>query len=191
MERSGLNVVGEAADVGEALAVVADRHPQVLLLDLHMPGGPIEAAIREIASAGQTRVLVLTGDQQASAIRAALQAGAAGYVPKNARPHELLEAVGRVADGDEYVSPTLGASLVDRRSARLAAVPRDDVEVLRLTALGHTAKEIAERLGSTPSQVEWQRKRAQRALGARTRAEVVRIALDEGLVVPRPEPPGT
>jgi DNA-binding NarL/FixJ family response regulator len=182
MERFGWEVVGEAADVGETLEHVHANRPDVLLLDLHMPGGPIEDAIREIVAAGATRVLVLTADEHPGSVRAALQAGAIGYVPKDASPHELLEAVDLVAHGEAYVSPRLGAALVHAPADRLAAMPGEDVDVLRLLALGHTSKEIADLLGSSQRQVEWQRKRLQRALGVHGRAELVRIALDEGLI---------
>jgi two-component system, NarL family, response regulator NreC len=182
VERSGWEVAAEAGDVPETLAQVARHRPDVLLLDLHMPGGSIEDAIREVAATGVTRVLVLSADEHPGSVRAALRAGATGYVPKDASPHELIDAVGLVAHGDAYVSPRLGALLASAPADRLGRMPADDVEVLRLLALGHTSREIADMLDSSQQQVEWQRKRLQRALGVHGRAELVRIALDEGLI---------
>jgi two-component system, NarL family, response regulator NreC len=182
VEHSGWLVVGEAADVPETARQVDERRPDVLLLDLHMPGGSTQDLIRDLAARGHPRVLVLTVDEHAASVRAALRAGAGGYMPKDASATELLDALRRVAAGEEYVSPRLGASLFNPEAERVAAMADEDREVLRLIALGHTAKEIAGILNSTQRHVEWQRKRLQRALDAHTRADLVRVALDEGLV---------
>src|SRR6476646_824997 len=138
-------VAAEAGDVAETIRTLKAYKPDILLLDLHMPGGPSLKAIPEMREASpETRIVVLTMQDSAGFVREALRAGALGYVTKDAADTELVEAV-RLAVADQpYLHPKLGAKLAiepdnegppDDLSAR-------EVEVLRLIALGHTNAEI-------------------------------------------------
>jgi two-component system response regulator NreC len=177
-------VVAEAGDVDAARRYVRGHHPDVLVLDLNMPGGSsLEAipAIRE--EAPDTQVVVLTMQEEPAFARQALAAGAAGYVLKEAADSELVEAVRRAALGEIYLNPTLGA----RIAREPPPGPPDDlsereVEVLRLIALGHTNTEIAQQLYLSVRTVETHRAHIQQKLRVSSRAELVHYALQRGLV---------
>lgn len=178
-----LAVVGEAGDVGAALEAVDRLRPQVLLLDLHMPGEPSLPAIATLADEHpRTRVIVLTAQRDPSFAAEALRLGAAGYLPKEAAEGSLLEAIRVAMAGGTYLEPQLGA--------RLAAVGDDpgppltprEVDVLRLVARGHTNREIAERLFLSVRTVEGHRGRLQRKLGLTRRSELVDYAIEQRLV---------
>ena len=186
-QAGGLRVVSEAGDAESALRTVLGHKPSVLVLDLNMPGELTSLeAIPKVADASPgTRVVVLTMQEDPAFARRALQAGAAGYVLKEAADSELVEAVRRAAAGDTYLNPRLGAALAAAPAA--ASGPPDDlspreVEVLRLIALGHTNAEIAEQLFLSVRTVETHRAHIQHKLDRTTRAELVRFALDTGLL---------
>ena len=146
----GLHVVGEVGDAEAALEMVAARRPDVLVLDLNMPGRSSLSALPEFAerSAG-TRVVVLTMQDDPAFAREALQAGAAGYVLKEAADDELVAAVHAAAEGRTYLNPALGARLAVA-PAEPAGPPDDlterEVDILGLIALGHTNAEIGQQL---------------------------------------------
>jgi two-component system response regulator NreC len=181
---AGFEVVAEAGDVDSARRYVRGHHPDVLVLDLNMPGGPSVTAIPAIrAEAPGTQIVVLTMQEEPAFARQALAAGAAGYVLKKAADVELVEAVRRAAVGETYLNPTLGA----RIAREPPPGPPDDlsprqVEVLRLIALGHTNAEIAGRLFLSVRTIETHRAHIQQKLRASTRAELVSYALRRGLV---------
>lgn len=181
----GMRVVGEAGTVAEALRLVASRQPDVLVLDLNMPGEPSLPAIPRVAEAcARTRVVVLTMQDDPAFAREALQAGAGAFVLKEAAGGELVAAVQAVAEGRTYLNPEMGA--------RLAAAPAEEGpadalsererDVLGLIALGHTNPEIAEQLHLSVRTIETHRSHIHRKLGLSTRAELVRFAIDNGLV---------
>jgi two-component system, NarL family, response regulator NreC len=180
-------VVSEAGDAEAALRTVLGHKPTVLVLDLNMPGelSSLDAIprIREVSPV--TRVVVLTMQEDPEFARQALRAGAAGYVLKEAADDELVNAVRRVAAGETYLNPRIGAVLA--AAPPEPSGPPDDltereVEVLRLIALGHTNAEIAEQLFLSVRTVESHRAHIQQKLGRSTRAELVRYALDHGFV---------
>jgi two-component system response regulator NreC len=177
-------VVAEAGDVEEARRFVHGHHPAVLVLDLNMPGGPSIAAIPSIrAEFPETHIVVLTMQQETAYARAALAAGATGYVLKQAADSELVEAVRLAAAGERYLNPRLGA----RVAAEPPPGPPDDLserelEVLKLIALGFTTKQIAEQLYLSGRTVETHRSRVQEKLLLTSRSELVRYALDHKLV---------
>jgi two-component system response regulator NreC len=185
---SGLQVVAEAEDVESARRYVRGHKPDVLVLDLNMPGGSTLDAIPEIrAEAPETQIVILTMQDEPAYARQALAAGVMGYVLKEAADAELVEAVRRAAAGDTYLNPRLGA--------RLAAEPppgppgglsEREVEVLKMIALGHTNAEIADQLYLSVRTVETHRAHIQQKLRLATRAELVRYALDHGLVTTAP-----
>jgi two-component system response regulator NreC len=179
----GLAVVGECGDVESALETVADLRPDVLVLDLHMPGEPSLAAIPRLRELHPgTRVIVLTAQRDPSFAAEALRLGAAGYLPKEAAEGQLLEAI-RVAVGDgTYLEPQLGARLAAVAARKPPELSARELEVLRLIARGHTNREIAERLFLSVRTVESHRARLQRKLELSRRSELVEYALERGLV---------
>jgi two-component system response regulator NreC len=185
----GFEVVAEAGTAEDALRYVRAHRPQVLVLDLNMPGNVNSLdAIPEVEASGDgTRVVVLTMQEDPEFARRALGNGAAGYVLKEAADDELVEAVRRAAAGDTYLNPRLGAALA--AAPPKPAGPPDDltereVEILRLIALGHTNVEIGEQLYLSVRTVESHRAHIQQKLRRSSRAELVRYALDNGLLEP-------
>jgi two-component system, NarL family, response regulator NreC len=180
----GLRVVAEAGTVPDALRMAKAHRPAVLVLDLNMPGGSSLEAIPEIA-AGPTAVVVLTMQDDPSFARQALQAGANGFVLKEAADDELLLAVRLAADGDTYLNPRVGAKLA-AQPAKPEGPPDDlterEVEVLRLIALGHTNSEIGAQLYLSTRTVETHRAHIQQKLRRSSRADLVRYALEHDLV---------
>lgn len=186
-----LQVTAEAGDVRSTLAHVRAKQPDVLVLDLNMTDGPSLPAIPGLIEASpRTAIVVLTMQSDPAFAREALRAGARGYVLKEAANAELVKAVRAAIDGQTYLEPQLGA--------RLAAQPPEpkgpehdlserEVEVLRLIALGHTNAEIGEQLYLSVRTVESHRAHIQQKLRLSTRAELVRYALDHGLLDARAE----
>ena len=181
-----LEVVGEAANAGEALERVRTDRPDVLLLDVVMPGrSGIDALPDILAAAPATKVLMLSMQDDPAYVRQAFAAGASGYVLKDAADTELVEAIHTVADGRRYVHPLLGARLattqasVENDTARDALSEREH-EVLHLLALGHTNQEIARMLFVSVRTAETHRARISHKLGVKTRAELVQYALNSG-----------
>jgi two-component system response regulator NreC len=177
-------VVAEASDVEGARRYVRGHRPAVLVLDLNMPGGSSLRTIPAIrAESPETQIVVLTMQQEPLFAREALGAGALGYVLKEAAADELVEAVRRAAVGESYLNPGLGARIA---SAPPPGPPDDlserEVGVLRLIALGHTNAEIAEQLYLSVRTVETHRAHIQQKLRLSTRSQLVRYALDHGLV---------
>jgi two-component system response regulator NreC len=179
----GLEVVAVAGEIDTAKRMVRAHRPQVLVLDLNMPGGESLPAIPEMAE--QTAVVVLTMQNDPAFARRALQAGAKAYVLKEAADAELVQAVRAAAEGRTYLNPELGA--------RLAAAPPEpagppdnlterELEILRLIALGHTNSEIGGQLYLSVRTVESHRSHIQQKVGRNTRAELVRYALEHGLI---------
>jgi two-component system response regulator NreC len=182
-----IDVVAEAGDVDSALRAVLGHKPDVLVLDLNMPGTQtsLEALSLIRERSAQTATVVLTMQEDPEYARSALRAGALGYVLKEAADTELVEAVRRAAEGRTYLNPSLGARLA--AMPEQPAGPPDDLsgrelEVLRLIALGHTNAEIGEQLFLSVRTVETHRAHVQQKLGRTTRAELVRYALDHGLL---------
>jgi two-component system, NarL family, response regulator NreC len=188
LEREGgFEVVSEAGDADGALRTVLGHKPSVLVLDLNMPGdlNSLDAIPRVAEVSPNTRIVVLTMQEDPEFARRALRAGAAGYVLKEAADAELVEAIRRAAAGETYLTPSLGAALAAAPPA--PAGPPDDlsereVEVLRLIALGHTNAEIGKQLYLSVRTVETHRAHIQQKLRRTSRAELVRYALDKGLV---------
>jgi two-component system response regulator NreC len=183
----GFEVTGEARDVRSAMTFVRAQCPDVLVLDLNMPGelSSMDAIAQVAEISPGTRVVVLTMQDDPAFARRALRAGAAGYVLKEAADSELVEAVRRAAAGVTYLNPRLGAALATAATEAPAApdhlTPRE-VDVLRLIALGHTNAEIAGQLYLSVRTVESHRAHIAQKLSISTRAELVRYALDRGLL---------
>ncbi len=177
-------VVAEAEDLDSARRYVRGHHPDVLVLDLNMPGGSSLEGIPEIrAECPGTQIVVLTMQNEPAYARHALGAGALGYVLKEAAEAELVEAIHRAAAGDTYLNPRLGA----RVAAEPPPGPPDglserEVEVLRMIALGHTNSEIADQLYLSVRTVETHRAHIQQKLRLGSRSELVRYAIEHHLI---------
>jgi DNA-binding NarL/FixJ family response regulator len=185
-----LEVVGEASDAEEAVRKAAALRPDVALVDITMPGsGGIKAIERIRQAAPATRVLVLTMHDLPAYLRAALAAGASGYVVKRAADSDLLAAIRDVHRGRTVLDPGLAARVVQgglrRRGpagpAPTALLSQREREVLELVAQGYTNQQIADQLGLSVKTVETYRARLVEKLGLQSRAELVRYALDSGL----------
>ena len=181
----GIEVVAEAGDVEAALRAVRAYHPDVLVLDLNMPGEPsLQAIPRFLEQAPETAIVVLTMQQDPAFAREALRSGARGYVLKEAADAELVQAVRMATEGRTYLNPELGARMAAEPPP---SGPPDDLterelEVLRLIALGHTNSEIASQLYLSVRTVESHRAHIQQKVRRSSRAELVRYALDHGLI---------
>lgn len=187
-----LQVVGEAGDGAEALAMTERLRPDVLVMDLDMPRMDGLTATREIAARGlPTRVLVLTMHAEEERLVELLRAGAAGYLTKSAARHELVEAIRTLANGDVYVRPA-GALVLARGvahrdpvredRARFDALTDREQAVLRLVARGYTGTETGSRLGISPKTVETYRSRIGEKLDLKHRTDYVRFAHRIGLL---------
>jgi two-component system, NarL family, response regulator NreC len=171
-------------DLFTVMRHVHGRAPHVLVLDLQMPGGSSIEAIGQLrARVPETAIVVVTMEDSPAYARAAIDAGAVGYVLKEHAAHDLAVAVRCAARGEEYVSARVGARL----DALHAPVDDDgmsprEVEMLRLIALGFTSAEISEKLDLSRRTVESQRKRIHRKLGLERRSELVEYALTHGLI---------
>ena len=182
----GLEVVAEANDLETARRYVLAHRPQVLVLDLNLPEGSSLPAIPELRERSpETAVVVLTMQQDPAFAREAMRAGALGYVLKHSAGSELVDAVRAAAAGETYLNPKLGAQLA--AAPAQAAGPPDglterELEILRLIGLGHTNTEIAERLYLSVRTVESHRAHIQQKTDRTSRSELVRYALDHGLV---------
>jgi DNA-binding NarL/FixJ family response regulator len=186
----GIEVVGEAADGHEALRLSATRRPDVLLMDIGMPGlNGVEAAARLTREAPRPHVVILSMHTGEEHVLRAIRAGAAGYLLKDASPVELEAAVRAVARSEIYLSPAISRYVVDdyvRRAGgehspldRLTSRQR---EVLQLIAEGNTTKAIATKLGLSVKTVETHRAQLMERLEARDVAALVRLAIRVGLV---------
>ena len=177
-----ITVLAEAGEIDATHRKVLAHKPDVLVLDLNMPGPPSLPAIPALAEA--TAVVVLTMQNDPAFAREAFQAGARGYVLKEAADAELVQAVRAAAEGRTYLNPELGARLA---AAPPPSGPPDDLterelEILRLIALGHTNAEIGKQLYLSVRTVESHRAHIQRKTRRTTRAELVRYALDHELI---------
>jgi two-component system, NarL family, response regulator NreC len=181
-----LEVVGEAGDAREAIFLTRRHKPGVILLDVSMPVRKGVEVIGELLQdSPESRVLMLSMEDDPSYVRQAFTAGAHGYVLKEAMDTEVVQAIRKVADGDQYVHPSLGARLV--APTTVGQTDHDPLsdrerEVLSLLALGHTNHEIAEELVVSVRTVESHRAHILTKLRLATRAELVRYALDNGLL---------
>lgn len=179
----GFEVVAEAGDADAAKRYVLGHKPTVLVLDLNMPGRPSLEVIPEIREASPaTEIVVLTMQNEPAFARKALQAGVRGYVLKEAADTELVQAVRSAAAGETYLQPSLGARLAAEPEAPADDLSKREGEVLRLIALGHTNADIAEQLFLSIRTVESHRAHIQQKLGLAGRAELVRYALERGLI---------
>jgi two-component system, NarL family, response regulator NreC len=183
-----MEVVGEAGDARTAVFEARAHKPDVILMDVVMPTeSGIEATPQVLKEAPDAKVLILSMQDDPAYVREAFAVGASGYVLKEAADSELVAAVREVASGNHYVHPALGAKLVAAEADDRARVEEDPLserehEILRLLALGHTNQEIAGELYLSVRTVETHRAHIMQKLRISTRAELVRYALERGML---------
>jgi len=185
-------VVGEASDGKEAIEMAGSMKPDVVLMDISMPGTTGIEATRAIKKANsRIEIVGLTMHAEDRYFFQLLQAGASGYVVKGAAPRELLEAVRAASRGEAYIHPSLQRKLIgdyvsrtegSDQASMLADLTGRELEVLRLIVDGLTSREIAESLVISPNTVERHRQNIMSKLGLHNRAELVRYAISKGLV---------
>ena len=187
-QEEGLEPVGEAASGREAIFEARSVKPDVIVLDLVMPdGGGLEVIPKLLHERPETKILVLSMQDDPRYVREAFAAGASGYVLKEAADVEVVAAVREVARGGRYVHPELGARLVVAETDAALRAEQDPLsererEVLRLLALGHTNQEIANQLYISVRTAETHRGHIMQKLQLGSRAELVRYAIDHGLL---------
>jgi two-component system response regulator NreC len=183
-----LEVVGEAGSAREAIFEARSTKPDVVLMDVMMPDqSGIEVLPQLLRELPEVKVLVLSMQDDPRYVREAFEAGASGYVLKEAADNELVAAIKEVAAGGRYVHPELGARLVSAETAERRRAEEDPLsdrerEVLRLLALGHTNQEIAKELYISVRTAETHRAHIMQKLRLSSRAELVRHALSQGLL---------
>ena len=185
-------VIGEASDGKEAIEMAGSMKPDVVLMDISMPGTTGIEATRAIKKAdSRIEIVGLTMHAEDRYFFQLLQAGASGYVVKGAAPRELLEAVRAASRGEAYIHPSLQRKLIgdyvsrtegSDQASMLADLTERELEVLRLIVDGLTSREIAESLVISPNTVERHRQNIMSKLGLHNRAELVRYAISKGLV---------
>jgi len=189
-----IEVVGEAGDARHAVFETRVQKPDVILMDVVMPGkSGIEATPDVLHDAPEAKVLILSMQDDPSYVRQAFAAGAAGYVLKEAADTEVVTAVREVASGGSYVHPALGARMIAAEAAERKRAEEDPLsdrerDVLRLLALGHTNQEISKKLYISVRTAETHRAHIMQKLRLSTRAELVRFALEHGLLELEDEP---
>jgi two-component system response regulator NreC len=185
---SDIETVGEAANADRAVFEAIEHKPDVVLMDVMMPGkSGIEGMPALLQAVPDAKVLILSMQDDPRYVQEAFDAGASGYVLKEAADTEVVAAVRSVAGGARYVHPALGARLVEaaaaeRKRAEVDPLSEREREVLRLLALGHTNQEIAKMLYISVRTAETHRAHIMQKLGLSSRAELVRFALSEGLL---------
>ena len=186
-----INVIGEAGSGAEVLKLAADLKPNLILLDLTMPGlGGLEVLPLLRKTVPEARILILTMHDDESYLRQALREGASGYVLKKAADNELVAAIHSVMRGELYVHPSLTRSLLDNILPDEEAASDNpwetlserEREVLLLVARGHTSTRIGEQMNLSPKTVETYRARGMEKLGVRSRAALVQFALTHHLL---------
>jgi DNA-binding NarL/FixJ family response regulator len=187
-----VDVVGEAGTVGEAVSVIVDSHPDVVLLDVHMPDGGGLAVLEAVSKQlPDVRFLALSVSDAAEDVIAIIRAGASGYVTKTISADDLAEAISRVADGDPVFSPRLAGFVLDafRDAPSVPSVdPEIDLltprerEVLRLLARGYAYKEIASELFISIKTVETHASNVLRKLQLSNRHQLTRWAADRRIL---------
>jgi two-component system, NarL family, response regulator NreC len=179
-----IEVVAEAGTADDALRYVRGHSPSVLILDLEMPGRPSLEVLPEIVEASpDTGVVILTMRNESEFAREALRSGVRGYVLKEAADAELVQAVRCASAGETYLQPALGVRLArEAPDAANDGLSEREHGILKLIALGHTNAEIADQLFLSIRTVESHRSNLQGKLGLNSRAELVRYALDRGII---------
>jgi len=175
----GIKVVGEASSATEALGLVREERPDLILLDISMPGDGIEKIGDILQMPCPPRVVMLTVSQQDDDIVRALEAGAVGYIVKGVTGSDLIAAVRRIAAGESFVSPNLAHRVVTGMKARAnitAKLSDGELRTLRLVATGMSNREVGDKLGILEKAVKYRMTRIMKKLNVKNRVEAVLVA---------------
>ncbi|MEQ1578023.1 MAG: response regulator transcription factor [Hyphomicrobium sp.] len=186
-EESDFEVIGEGASADDALSIAKEKRPDLILLDVTMPGGGIEAAAAIAKARPETAILMLSIREDLATVRAALRAGAHGYISKGVDGNDLVISARRVLAGERYVSPELGARLISEDNSLKDAGPLASVtlrsgltqrerQIFDLLGEGLSNQEIAERIGLTENTVKHYMTPLLHKLGVRNRTEAALLA---------------
>ena len=190
LSSSDLSLVGEAATGAVAVQQVKELHPDVVILDIHLPDTDGVKVIEQIlAIAPRVKVLVFSSDADRALVDRTLQAGADGYVLKASAVEELIAGLEAVVNGKLYLSPAISAGILEEYRRNLAGevetdrpvLSQRDIQLLRLISKGLRNKEMAAQLSLSPNSVETYRGRLMQKLGCSSTAELVRFAIREGI----------
>jgi two-component system nitrate/nitrite response regulator NarL len=174
-----IEVVGQGATAADALKLAQERVPDVVLLDVSMPGGGVEAAANIARVCPNVRTVMLTASEDEQDVASALQAGARGYILKGSSGHEVVQTLRAIARGDSYVAPNLAARLLIKQGKRTATIvdhnphdltPREE-EIFALVALGMSNKEIARRFNCTERTIKHHMTNIMQKLNVRNRVQ--------------------
>ena len=182
-EQRDMQVVGEASDGENALSMAQEFRPDVVIMDISMPGiGGIETTARMKRLCPEVAVLIYSVHTSADYARCAIEAGAMGYLHKSGLVEELPEAIRTVSRGVVYLEPSVAEELLRKPGAvaETAMLNDKEIELLKLAAAAHTNKEISERLGMSVKAVESSKNRAMERLGLRHRRDLLQHALSNG-----------
>lgn len=190
---ANIEVVGEALNGPEALRLAHDLKPNILLMDIGMPGNENLEATREvIATLPGTRVIILTMHEDASILQECLRAGASGYIIKRAVEAELIDAIYAVNRGIIYVHPSLMPLLVSRpnkkqnqKNSEPDALTEREIDILKLIVQGYTNREISDELKISVRTVETHRSNLMEKLNLHSRVDLVRYAKNHNLISPK------
>jgi DNA-binding NarL/FixJ family response regulator len=190
LEKKGdYQVIGQAADGRQLLKMLAESSPDIVIMDLAMPNLDGLAALEQLATQPSTPpILVLSANESSSNVRAALKAGAKGFIPKNAASKELEFAIDSILQGKTYLSPSITESLMtsggigDSEHSQLSVLSQREIEILQHLAQGKPNREIAKTLHISTRTIDTHRANILKKLNARTNADLVRIAIANNLV---------
>jgi two-component system, NarL family, nitrate/nitrite response regulator NarL len=180
MQTSGIEVIGEGATAADALKIAQELKPDVILLDLHLPGGGVEAIANIVRDCPNVRTIVLTASENEQDVASALAAGARGYILKDSSGSDVIETVQAVVRGNCYVAPNLAARILVNK-AQIEPVAHDNPhdltsrerEIFALVSQGMSNKEIARRLKRTERTVKHHMTNIMQKLNVRTRVQAV------------------
>jgi two-component system response regulator NreC len=188
-EEDDMQVIGEAGSVQETIQLTVKMMPDVVIMDLGMPGGSGLDAIKDIRGKGlPVRIVVLSMHSGREMVMEALQAGCDGYVPKSTAHTDLIQAIRVVFAGKRFLHPDAAIALVDnmldrQEESKLAGLLSDrELDVIKLTAMGFTSREIGEKLAISPKTVDTYRERAMLKLQIESKSDLIRFALRAGLL---------
>jgi len=186
-DESSMQVVGEAADADETIGLVRAMQPDVLLLDISMPGAPFPALLRYLATSfPDLRVLVITMHAEEQFALRALREGAAGYLTKDRPPQDIIAAITQVARGERYLTASLGQKAAAALGGRSALQPHEtlsprEYEVLCLLGMGKTVKQVAEQLALSSKTISTHRARLLKRMGLKSTADLIRYVVRHNL----------
>jgi DNA-binding NarL/FixJ family response regulator len=184
---SSMQVIGESSDADETIGLVRMMQPDVLLLDISMPGAPFPTLLRYLTTSFPAlRVLVVTMHAEEQFALRALREGAAGYVTKDRPPQEVVAAIKQVARGERYLTATLGQKAAAALGGRSALQPHEalsprEYEVLCLLGMGKTVKQVAEQLALSSKTISTHRARLLKRMGLKSTADLIRYVVQHNL----------